>query len=432
MNVLILGSGGREHAFAWKLAQSKQCDKLFTAPGNAGTAQCGTNMEIAVTDFNAIKDLCVNENIQLVIVGPEEPLVKGVVDFFVADEKLSNIPIIGPSAEGAQLEGSKAVAKRFMQKNNIPTASYKEFDASNFESGVEYIKQHQLPIVIKADGLAAGKGVVICQSHHEALNEYHSMIRDSKFGDASKKVVIEQFLDGIELSVFVLTDGKNYVILPEAKDYKRIGEKDSGLNTGGMGAVSPVPFADEVFMQKVEERIIKPTINGLRTDNINYRGFLFIGLIKVNNEPYVIEYNCRMGDPETEVVIPRIKNDLVELLIATSRQELDKVVIEKDDRVACTVMAVSGGYPGSYEKGFEIHGLDETPPEDSIVFHSGTAKKDQAIVTSGGRVLCVTSFGSSIPEAVQKSRLTLAKLNFNKMYFRNDIGYEFMSGSSAT
>jgi phosphoribosylamine---glycine ligase len=432
MNLLLLGSGGREHAFAWKLAQSKHCDKLFIAPGNAGTAQCGDNVEIAATDFNAIKNLCIDENIQLVIVGPEEPLVKGIVDFFGADEKLKNIPVIGPSAEGAQLEGSKAVAKRFMEKNNIPTAAYKEFDASNFQPGIEYIRQHQLPIVIKADGLAAGKGVVICQSHDEALNEFHSMIRESKFGDASKKVVIEQFLDGIELSVFVLTDGKNYVILPEAKDYKRIGEKDSGLNTGGMGAVSPVPFADEVFMQKVEERIIQPTIKGLQTDNINYRGFVFIGLIKVNNEPYVIEYNCRMGDPETEVVIPRIKNDFVELLIATSKQELDKVVIDKDDRVACTVMAVSGGYPGSYEKGFEIHGLDQTPPDDSIVFHAGTAKKDKATITSGGRVLCVTSFGSSIPEAVQKSRLTLAKLNFNKMYFRNDIGYEFMSGSSAT
>lgn len=424
INILLLGSGGREHALAWKLKQSPKCGQLFIAPGNAGTSSCGKNVPLKVTDFDSIGNFVLENGIDMVIVGPEEPLVKGIVDHFSLSSKLRNIPVIGPSAEGAQLEGSKAFSKRFMGRHNIPTAAYAEFQDENFEEGIAYIKNHSLPIVLKADGLAAGKGVVICTSHEEAIREYRDMIRESKFGEASKKVVIEQFLDGIELSVFALTDGKHYVILPEAKDYKRIGEKDTGNNTGGMGAVSPVPFADENFMTKVEELIIQPTVNGLSAEGINYVGFIFFGLIKVNGEPFVIEYNCRMGDPETEVVIPRLKNDLVELFQATAEQRLDSVSIEQDPRVACTVMAVSGGYPGDYRKGLEISGTEQMV-DGSIIFHAGTSIKEERIVTSGGRVLCVTSFGNSIKEAVDASKKILEGISYEGMYYRKDIGYEF-------
>ena len=423
-NILLLGSGGREHALAWKLVQSPNCGQLFIAPGNAGTANCGTNVPLKTTDFDAISRFVLDNNIDMVVVGPEEPLVKGIADHFRNSNKLKNILVIGPSAEGAQLEGSKAFSKRFMFRHQIPTAAYAEFSQENFEEGIAFIKNQLCPVVLKADGLAAGKGVVICASHEEAIKEYRDMILQNKFGEASRKVVIEEFLDGIELSVFALTDGKNYVILPEAKDYKRIGEKDTGNNTGGMGAVSPVPFADEAFMQKVEERIIKPTVNGLAEENIPYQGFIFFGLIRVNGEPFVIEYNCRLGDPETEVVIPRLKNDLVELFQATAEQRLDSISIEHDPRIACTVMAVSGGYPGDYRKGFEISGADQDTG-NSILFHAGTTTRDEKLVTSGGRVLCVTSFGDSIPAAVAASRKVLEQISYEGMYYRKDIGYEF-------
>lgn len=425
MRVLLLGSGGREHAFAWKISQSPLCEKLFIAPGNAGTSQCGTNLEFGVNDFVAIKKCCITEKIDLVLVGPEEPLVKGITDFLISDPQLLDLDIIGPSKNGAQLEGSKAFAKAFMQKHKIPTAAYGEFTLDNYKDGVTYINQHELPIVLKADGLAAGKGVVICENYIEALAEFELMIQRAKFGEASKKVVIEEFLQGIELSVFALTDGKNYVLLPEAKDYKRVGEEDTGPNTGGMGAVSPVPFADEVFLKNVEEKVIKPTIEGLKAEGLEYRGFIFFGLIKVGDEPYVIEYNCRMGDPETEVVIPRLKNDFLEMLVAATKQELDKIKIEEDDRFACTVMAVSGGYPGDYEKGYVIHGLDKVDTSESILFHAGTIMKDGNPVTNGGRVLCITSFGDSIFEAVEKSKEELRNIAFTGMSFRRDIGYEF-------
>jgi phosphoribosylamine---glycine ligase len=426
MNILLLGSGGREHALAWKMTQSDLCSKLYIAPGNAGTALCGLNVNMAVTDFDAIKSFCLAESIEMVVVGPEEPLVKGIVDFFAKDTSIKHIPVIGPSAAGAQLEGSKAFAKRFMTKYNIPTAAFREFDSSNYQEGIPYLQEHTLPIVLKADGLAAGKGVMICHSHVEAMSEYELMIQQSKFGDAGKKVVVEEFLDGIEMSVFVLTDGKNYVILPSAKDYKRIGEGDKGNNTGGMGAISPVPFADKSFMQKVEERIIKPTVFGIEKEGLDYRGFIFIGLIKVNGEPYVIEYNCRLGDPETEVVIPRLKNDVVELFVATAKQELNQVTIEQEERAASTIVAVSGGYPGQFEKGYPISGLDSAKGTDSIVFHAGTTSNNNDIVTNGGRVLCVTSFGKNIAEAVRASRNVLSEISFEDMYYRRDIGYEFV------
>jgi len=425
MKILLLGAGGREHALAWKLTQSPKCSKLFIAPGNGGTSQCGQNVAINITDFDAIGRFCLQEQVEMVIVGPEEPLVKGIVDYFKADEKLQQVMIIGPSLHAAQLEGSKAFAKSFMQKYDVPTASYREFDVTTYEEGVRYIHQHSLPVVLKADGLAAGKGVLICQNHIEAGAEFELMIQRNKFGEAGRKVVVEEFLEGIEMSMFVLTDGINYVILPEAKDYKRVGEGDKGLNTGGMGAVSPVPFADDVFMQKIEENIVRPTIEGLQKEGMDYKGFVFIGIIKVGNDPFVIEYNCRLGDPETEVVIPRLKNDLVDLFTSTAQQKLDTVKIDCDDRYACTVMTVSGGYPGEFEKGFEIEGLEEETGPDSVIFHAGTLSAYGAVLTNGGRVFCVTSFGDSVMEAVDKSMDVLQHVRFENMYFRKDIGYEF-------
>ena len=427
MNILLLGSGGREHAFAWKLKQSPLCTKLLVAPGNTGTALCGTNMNFSVVDFEAIKACCIKEEIDLVMVGPEEPLVKGIVDFLKEEPALKDLMIIGPSKEAAQLEGSKAFAKSFMQRNGIPTAAYREFTSENFQEGVEYLRTHQLPIVLKADGLAAGKGVIICQNHVEAISEFELMIQRSKFGEAGKRVVVEEFLNGIELSVFVLTDGKNFVLLPEAKDYKRIGEGDKGPNTGGMGAISPVPFADDVFMKKVIDRIVEPTINGLQKDSLDYKGFVFIGLIKVDNEPFVIEYNCRMGDPETEVVLPLIKNDLVEILKATAEQNLQNIIIEKDDRFAVTIVAVSGGYPDEYKKGVTIKGIKEFQNSgDSLLFHGGTKENDGEIITSGGRVFCVTSLSKHLDTAIEASREEIENIHFENKYFRRDIGYEFI------
>jgi len=425
MRILLLGSGGREHALAWKINQSASANLLYIAPGNAGTAQCGKNISIDITDFDAVGKFCISEKIEMIIVGPEEPLVRGLYDHFKSNKELEQIYFIGPSKNGARLEGSKAFAKAFMQRHNIPTAKYREFDASNFEDGVHYVKEHPLPVVLKADGLAAGKGVIICQTSVEAVSEFELMIQKSKFGDASKKVVVEEFLNGIELSMFVLTDGENYLLLPEAKDYKRIGEGDTGLNTGGMGAVSPVPFATPGFMDKVEQKIIKPTIAGLHKEQINYTGFLFFGLISVNDEPYLIEYNCRMGDPETEVVLPRLETDLVELLVAATKRDLDSVKLKVDKRNAVTVMAVSHGYPGTYEKGFEIIGLNTQLDKESFIFHAGTKQTNGKTVTNGGRVLCVTSYGNNIREAVEHSLIVLEDINFDGIFYRTDIGYEF-------
>ncbi len=428
MNILLIGSGGREHAFAWKLRQSSLCNNLFIAPGNAGTSSCGTNLPIAVTDFDAMAAACTAHSIDMVLVGPEEPLVKGVYDYFKNNPATKHIAVIGPSKEASQLEGSKAFAKEFMQRNKVPTAAYKEFTSDNYEEGVQYLKQHPLPVVLKADGLAAGKGVLICQNILEALSEFELMIHRSKFGEAGKKVVIEEFLTGIELSVFVLTDGESYVLLPEAKDYKRIGVGDTGLNTGGMGAVSPLPFADEAFLQKVKQQIIEPTVAGLKNEKLDYKGFIFFGLMNDNGIPKVIEYNCRMGDPETEVVIPRIKNDLVELLAATSQQRLSEIKIDINPQSAAAVVAVSGGYPGDYQTGKPIDGLNEEALADSIVFHAGTKEENGSVVTNGGRVLVVTSFGETITEAAEQSSYMLEQLYFEDMYFRNDIGYEFKQG----
>ena len=425
MRILLLGSGGREHALAWKMSQSPECEQLFIAPGNAGTAQCGTNLPISLTDFEGIRKACKEHAIQLVIVGPEEPLVKGITDFLISDPALKEIDVIGPDQQGAQLEGSKAFAKAFMMRHQIPTAAYQEFTLDNYQEGVEYIKNHSLPIVLKADGLAAGKGVVICENRLEAFAEFELMIQRAKFGDAGKKVVVEEFLKGIEISVFVLTDGKNYVILPEAKDYKRVGEGDTGPNTGGMGAVSPVPFANVALMKKIEEKVIRPTVEGLKKEGLEYRGFLFLGLMIANEEPYMIEYNCRMGDPETEVVIPRLKNDLVQLLAAAANQQLDTITIETDPRTACTVVAVSGGYPGEYKKGIPIHGLDAVNPADSMVFHMGTSAENGKVLTNGGRVFCLTSYGRSIFDAVEISKEEMEKISFTGMEYRRDIGYEF-------
>lgn len=425
MTILIIGSGGREHALAWKINQSTLCNKLFIAPGNAGTAHCGTNLDIKVNDFETLKKAALVHDIKMIVVGPEEPLVNGIYDFFTNDEATKHIQIVGPSAEAAQLEGSKTFAKAFMQRHKIPTASYKEFDAHNYFDGIEYIKNHSLPIVLKADGLAAGKGVLICTSHDEALFEYEQMILQSKFGEASSKVVIESFLNGIEVSVFAITDGHSFCVLPEAKDYKRIGNGDTGLNTGGMGAVSPVPFFDESLKLKILEKIIKPTIKGFAAEKLVYKGFVFFGLMIDNGEPYVIEYNCRMGDPETEVVIPRIKNDLVEIFLSIENNRLDGISISTDDRAAATTIIVSGGYPGSYETGKTITGLHDKTTNDIICFHSGTKITNENVVTNGGRVIAVTAFGNSIQQAADLSRKQMELIRFENMYFRNDIGYEF-------
>lgn len=425
MRILLLGAGGREHAIAHKISQSPLCEKLFIAPGNAGTASCGTNLPVSTTDFEAIKKICINENIDLVIVGPEDPLVLGITDFLINDPQLKNLDVIGPDKTGAQLEGSKAFAKAFMMRHNIPTAAYQEFTLANYQEGVEYLHNHSLPIVMKADGLAAGKGVVICENYLEAVAEFDLMIHRSKFGEASKKVVIEEFMKGIEISVFVLMDGKNYVILPEAKDYKRIGEGDTGPNTGGMGAISPVPFADAVLMKKIEDRVIIPTVNGLIEEGLEYRGFIFLGLMIVDGEPFMIEYNCRLGDPETEVVLPRLKNDFLELMVAASNQQLDKVKIETDDKTTCTVVAVSGGYPGDYSKGYEIKGLDKINTEDSFLYHMGTSMENGKVVTNGGRIFCITSYGLSVFDAAEISRDEMRKVSFHRMEYRKDIGYEF-------
>ena len=422
MNVLILGSGGREHAMAWKIAQSKLLNQLFIAPGNAGTNDVGTNLNIDVNDFEAIKEAVLKHQIELVIVGPEDPLVKGVHDFFLNDSALKNVAVIGPQKYAAQLEGSKEFAKEFMMRHNIPTAAYESFTAENLEAGYAFLETLKPPYVLKADGLAAGKGVLILNDLQEAKDELKEMLANKKFGAASSKVVIEEFLDGIELSCFSLTDGKSYVNLPNAKDYKRIGEGDKGLNTGGMGAVSPVPFANAEFMQKIEERIVKPTIEGFHKDNIPYVGFVFFGIIKVGDEPKVIEYNCRMGDPETEVVIPRIESDFLELLIAAGNKELHTKTIQFKEESACTVMLVSGGYPEAYEKGEEIHGLEKI--ENSIPFHAGTTTKDGKVVTNGGRVIAITSYGNNFPEALKQSYQNIDKLCFNKMNFRKDIGFD--------
>ncbi len=423
MTILLLGSGGREHALAYKLLQSLNCDTLFIAPGNAGTQAIATNVALSITDFESIKSFVLKEEVDMVVVGPEDPLVLGIYDYFKNDSQLTNIPVIGPSQKGAQLEGSKEFAKEFLIKHRIPTAAYDSFTAETVEKGCRFLETLNPPYVLKADGLAAGKGVLILQDLDEAKAELRNMLLHAKFGQASSKVVIEEFLDGIELSCFVLTDGKNYKILPTAKDYKRIGEGDTGLNTGGMGAVSPVPFADEILLHKIEERIVKPTIQGLQDDRIEYKGFVFIGLIVVQGEPMVIEYNVRMGDPETEVVMPRIKSDLVALFKAVASQKLDEISLEIDERSATTIMVVSGGYPEDYEKGYEITGLDAV--NDSIVFHAGTTIDAKGnVVSNGGRVLAVTSYGANFQEAIKKSYQNIDKLHFDKMYFRKDIGFD--------
>lgn len=422
MNVLLIGSGGREHAIAWKLSQSDRVTKLYIAPGNAGTQTVGTNVNLNPEEFEAVRDFVRGNSVHMVVVGPEAPLVAGIVDYFQQEPSLKYIQVIGPSKAGAMLEGSKEFSKQFMVRHNIPTARYGSFTAGTLEEGFQFLETLQPPYVLKADGLAAGKGVLICGELVEARIELTSMLVEHKFGSASDKVVIEEFLKGIELSVFVLTDGKNYKILPSAKDYKRIGEGDTGLNTGGMGAISPVPFADQEFMNKVEERIVKPTIAGLQQDGIDYRGFVFIGLMNVGGDPYVIEYNVRMGDPETEVVIPRIKTDLVDLFEAVSDQTLDRVKLEIDERTTCTVMLVSDGYPGSYEKGKEIGGLDKV--KESVVFHAGTKEDNGSVLTNGGRVLAITSYGENMTEALEQSYANAQVVKYEGKYFRSDIGFD--------
>ena len=422
MNVLILGSGGREHAIAWKIAQSNLLNKLFIAPGNAGTKEVGTNLDINQTNFEEVKEAVLEHQIKLVVVGPEDPLVKGIHDFFLNDAALKNIPVIGPQKYAAQLEGSKEFAKEFMFRHNIPTAAYKSFTSENLEEGYEFLESLTAPYVLKADGLAAGKGVLILSDLQEAKDELAEMLTNKKFGEASSKVVIEEFLTGIELSCFVLTDGKSYVTLPSAKDYKRIGEGDKGLNTGGMGAVSPVPFLTDALMEKIEAQVIKPTIDGFQKDNISYVGFVFIGLILDKGEVKVIEYNCRMGDPETEVVIPRIESDFLELLIAAGNKELHTKTIELKKESACTVMLVSGGYPEAYEKGKEIVGLNAI--ENSIPFHAGTTIKDGKLVTNGGRVIAITSYGANFNEALEQSYKNINKVCFDGINFRKDIGFD--------
>jgi len=423
MNILILGSGGREHAFAWKMKQSPLCDEVFIAPGNAGTAMLGTNLSLNLSDFAAIKRAIVSHQIEMLVVGPEAPLVEGIYDFIREDESLNDVMIIGPSKSGAIMEGSKAFSKAFMEEFNIPTAAYQQFTLETLEDGYHFIDAQTPPIVLKADGLAGGKGVLIINDKEEAKTSLKEMLA-GKFGQASKKVVIEQFLDGLEFSVFVLTDGKSYKILPIAKDYKRIGEQDTGLNTGGMGCVSPVPFVDEELMQKVEERIIKPTIEGIQSRKMTYHGFVFIGLIRVGGEPYVIEYNCRMGDPETEVVFPRLKNDLVELMASLSKGTLDSQTIEIDERVATAVFLVSGGYPEKYEKGKVISNLDKT--QDVIVFHAGTKLEDGKILTNGGRVIALTAMADNMQAALDISNQNAEIINFEGKNYRKDIGFDLM------
>ncbi len=424
MKILLLGSGGREHALAWKLRQSDRCSSLFIAPGNAGTAGCGTNINIAVNDFEGIKSFIKNNEIELLVVGPEEPLVKGIRDFMQADADLVNLMIIGPGEQAAQLEGSKDFSKAFMQRHHIPTAAYRTFEADNFEEGIQYLQQHTLPIVLKADGLAAGKGVVICATQEQAIIEFTDMIREQKFGAASARVVVEEFLTGIEMSIFVLTDGKNFVILPEAKDYKKIGEGETGLNTGGMGAVSPVPFYDAALKTKVISEIVAPTVNGLAADDINYSGIIFIGLIVEQGAAKVIEYNCRLGDPETEVVLMRLENDLVNLFEATALQKLDSVTIKENSKASVGVVAVSGGYPGVYQKNISIS-LPQKLEEDSILFHAGTSETSEGIVTNGGRVLVAVSQAKTISEAADKSFALLDEVMYEGKYSRRDIGFEF-------
>jgi phosphoribosylamine--glycine ligase len=424
MNILILGSGGRESAFAWKVAQSAHCDKLFIAPGNAGTTQYGTNVNIKVTDFEGIKALVLKEDINLVLVGPEEPLVKGVHDFFLADAQLKNVPVVGPQQEGAQLEGSKDFSKQFMERHNIPTAAYRTFTKDTLQDGLTYLATAGLPVVLKADGLAAGKGVLICLTLEEAQTELTAMLADAKFGEASSRVVVEQFLTGIELSVFVMTDGNSYKILPEAKDYKRIGEGDTGLNTGGMGSISPVPFADAAYMKKVEERVIIPTIEGLKKDGIPYKGFIFIGLMNSNGEPWVIEYNCRMGDPETESVMRRIDSDFVDLLLGVAEGNLNEKEIIISPKTAATVVMVAGGYPGEYLKNKVITGTENV--RDSIVFHAGTAMDGNDVITTGGRVLAITTVQDDMFSALQQATADASRIYYDGMYFRKDIGFDLL------
>ena len=418
MKILLLGAGGREHALAWKIANSPKCTQLFIAPGNSGTALCGINIDINATDFDKLYEFVKNESIDFIVCGPEDPLVEGVYDFF----KERNIPLIGPSKAAAQLEGSKAFSKKFMQKHGIPTATYIEVDASNILEGMHHIEHTKAPYVLKADGLAAGKGVLIIKDAVEAKHALRDMIEQNKFGTASSRVVIEEFLDGIEFSVFVLSDGQSYKILPNAKDYKRVGEGDTGLNTGGMGAVSPVPYVTKEIMDIVESKIIQPTIEGLRQDQLEYKGFIYIGLIKVADEIKVIEYNCRMGDPETEVVMPRIKNDIVDVFHAVNQEQLSQIQIEEDTRACCTVVLASGGYPETFEKGFEISGLDQ----EGLIFHAGILSKDKRFFSNGGRVAMVSSYGQNIQEALSNANALASKIVFKDMYFRKDIGYEFI------